>query len=412
MKPWKAAVGALAVGALSVGIIAESGGWGIESVSAERSSLALDAISPDPARAARAIASLRASGPAGLKALFDAHKPLFQKTPAPPRGTDPVWDRLHAAIDAVAAQYDAHASRLYWYTDLARAKRAAAAQGKPILSLRLLGRLDEELSCANSRFFRTVLYPNAEISTLLRESFVLHWQSERPVPKVTIDFGDGRTLRTTLTGNSIHYVLEASGTPVDAIPGLYGPKPFRTALERAALLVKSLAARTGAERQQALRDHHAQRLQTLTRQWNEELRALGRSDSLASDDPGLWAALAMRHRPEGRLDTASRALLESKEPPTAEQAMVLTTTKARIETPLLRRVRQMESSIAADTVRNEYRFHRSIHEWFAGAPGTFDLEQLNARVYSYLFLTPRSDPWLGLRPAGFTGIYKGGIGLL
>ena len=36
--------------------------------------------------------------------------------------------------------------------------------GKPILSLRLLGKLTDEFSCANSRFFRTVLYPNAEVS--------------------------------------------------------------------------------------------------------------------------------------------------------------------------------------------------------------------------------------------------------
>ena len=35
----------------------------------------------------------------------------------------------------------------------------------------MLGRLDEELSCANSRYFRTTLYTNAEVSALLRERF-------------------------------------------------------------------------------------------------------------------------------------------------------------------------------------------------------------------------------------------------
>jgi hypothetical protein len=43
---------------------------------------------------------------------------------------------------------------------------------------------------------------------------------------VTIDFGDGRKLEQTLTGNSIHYVLDSDGRPIDAIPGLYSPQVF------------------------------------------------------------------------------------------------------------------------------------------------------------------------------------------
>ena len=50
-----------------------------------------------------------------------------------------------AAIDAVAGQRDAWVSRLYWYTDWDAAVASARAQGKPILSLRLLGRLDQDL---------------------------------------------------------------------------------------------------------------------------------------------------------------------------------------------------------------------------------------------------------------------------
>ena len=133
----------------------------------------------------------------------------------------------------MAAQKDASRAGLYWYTDLDRAKAAAAREGKPILSLRLLGNLDSEYSCANSRFFRTVLYADEQVSKVLRERFVLHWQSVRPVPKVTIDMGDGRTICRTITGNSIHYVLDAQGRPVDALPGLYGAKAFLRGLEDA-----------------------------------------------------------------------------------------------------------------------------------------------------------------------------------
>jgi hypothetical protein len=70
------------------------------------------------------------------------------------------------------------------------------------------------------------------VSQLLREHFVLHWQSVRPVPKLTIDFGDGRKMERTLTGNSIHYVMDSDGRVIDALPGMYGPGAFRRELER------------------------------------------------------------------------------------------------------------------------------------------------------------------------------------
>lgn len=146
---------------------------------------------------------------------------------------------LRIALDELCQQRDCYASRLYWYTDIEQAKAAARTSGKPILSLRLLGRLDQDLSCANSRFFRVALYPNVEISKLLQDRFVLHWQSVRPVPKVTIDFGDGRKLERTITGNSIHYILDASGRPIDAIPGLYSPKAFLRQLQQAEIAVKT-----------------------------------------------------------------------------------------------------------------------------------------------------------------------------
>ena len=56
------------------------------------------------------------------------------------------------------------------------------------------------MGSANSRFFRSTLYTNHKVSELLRDQFILHWQTERPVPIVTIDFGDGRKLIRTVTG--------------------------------------------------------------------------------------------------------------------------------------------------------------------------------------------------------------------
>ena len=70
----------------------------------------------------------------------------------------------------------------------------------------------------------------------------------------------------------------------------------------------------------------------------------------------------------------------------------------------------LENSIAEDTVRNEYLFHAKIHEWLATPTPSFAVDSLNSRVYAELFLTPESDPWLGLAPRNqFSALENGGL---
>jgi hypothetical protein len=325
------------------------------------------------------------------------------------------WKRVLAAVDAVAAQKDAAASGLYWYTSLDEARAVARRKGKPILSLHLLGRLDEEFSCANSRFFRTLLYPNAEVSAALRDRFVLHWQSERPVPKVTIDMGDGRVIERTVTGNSVHYVLDAEGRPVDAIPGLYGPKAFLRSLAAAEGAAKQMARLTddGARRAFLARWHAEQGNEAADR-FNQDLLAVNAVSKSAAVSPETWAKVAAlpRHREDAALDATSRNVVRMKNPaPNALEAGRRAMTKAVVEDPLARVLANLERSVALDTVHNEFELHRRVHEWFAGrAPQTLadDVAPLNEKVYAELFLTPRSDPWLGLAPADAYSALEGG----
>ena len=390
--------------------------------------LAKQAISADSAVRDAAVKELRAAGPAGLDALFAID---VRKLDGAARA------RLHAAMDAVGAQRDCHASRLYWYTDLERAKGAAKAEGKPILSLRLLGKLTDEYSCANSRFFRAALYANAEISALLRDRFVLHWSSERPVPAVTIDFGDGRQIRTTLTGNSVHYVLDPEGRPIDALPGLYGPAAFRRELEQAADVAKEIAALGEGARVPRLISYHQEQRAATVAAWQQDLRRIGVAVPVAAEavtntsaeapsavtasrrafgksivevptlaqlfptDPEWlaentsgehWSKLAELHGNDARLDQSSRDLMRRQQP----ESFPATASS-------------FEAAMALDTVRNEYLLHRQIHEWFAQREVS-DLAALNSRVYAELFLTPASDPWLGLLPqATYTGLANNGV---
>ncbi|MES2708940.1 MAG: hypothetical protein V4726_20260 [Verrucomicrobiota bacterium] len=179
--------------------------------------------------------ALREAGPPGLAALLAAAADQVSALRLNKiRLEAPENTELRAAIDAVAGQRDAYASGLYWFTDLEAAKTEARKTRRPILSLRLLGNLNEEYSCANSRFFRTVLYASAGVSKELRDHYVLHWKSVRPAPLLTIDMGDGRRIKRTITGNSIHYLLDPEGYVLDALPGIYSPQAFLAALGRAA----------------------------------------------------------------------------------------------------------------------------------------------------------------------------------
>lgn len=414
--------------------------------------LAHKAISDDGAEAAVAIAVLREQGPAGLAAFIGVHADELKSLNADISEPLPEWNQkskiLNAALDSISAQRDARASLLYWYTDLEEAKTAARAESKPILSLRLLGRLDEELSCANSRFFRLTLYSNREVSSYLREHFILHWKSERPVPKVTIDFGDGRKLERTITGNSIHYALDSDARPIDALPGLYGPQAFLRLLAQAESAVKDYSARKQKDRENFLRQYHSTRL--------KEIRAARATDfekirittlpaqlvansqdkkttpaetavrltatkrvaeipllSKVSINPRLlgpepqdkvWVTLSGLHYKDAELDTYSRAFIRSKNP----EAFGLSNEVAKAA--LARTITSLERSIAEDTVRNEYLFHLTLHDWFARGLAGSDLEKLNERVYAELFLTPRSDPWLGLMTTdSYTGIEREGV---
>ncbi|MEK6702622.1 MAG: hypothetical protein AABZ53_10180 [Planctomycetota bacterium] len=403
----------------------------------------LAGLSAGDAAALASVDDLRRAGPEALNALLDEND-RHPGTVSP------------ATIDAVAGQHDASWSRLFWYTDLQAARAQAKSQNKPILYLRLLGKLTDEYSCANSRFFRTVLYANTNVSALLRDRFILVWGTERPVPVITVDYGDGRVLKRTITGNSAHYVLDAQGNIVDVLPGLYDPVAFARILTAAAQAATSTII-------ESRRSYWQQSQATLASEWRRDTAAPTPAPSLFSParpnadaamplapskgeverplvravlppaarqvaaqpapnaaaaagqakgksmaegpvirrlsrefaevldarntDDATWKEVANRHLADARLDASSIALIRSQNPTAYADAAAL----ARV-------IEQFQRSIAADTVRNNYLFRAQILGWLQAAPSPLELEALNQRVYSELFLTPRTDPWLGLVP--------------
>ena len=367
-----------------------------------------------------------------LLARYDAMQPGAER------------DRLARRIDKVAGQRYAVWSRLSWHRDLDDAIAAARATGKPILSLRMLGALDEDLSCANSRFFRVALYANQEVSAYLREHFILHWSSERPVPVARIDFGDGRVLERTIAGNSAHYVLDQRGRPVDVLPGLYSPALFLEALDRArplavragslddAALADDVAAYHGAWAQEAearfaslgsIQAGEGNTIAAAERQAVSKaavempvVRELRLGSDLALDAAALdrsnatWnqiGTLLAGKVGRARLDDRSRALFAALKP--ADWARAGQPLPAAEVDQL---IAAFEEVMTRDAAYNELVLHRQIHALLAARSQATPIAfaELNTWVYATLFRTPAQDPWLGMAtPEVFSGIPNDGI---
>jgi hypothetical protein len=404
----------------------------LSAFAASKEELAQMAVSPDAAVSTEAVKSLRLLGKDGLSALANTYAGEIAKFSRDGEVTDQ-WKRIAAALDAVAMQKDAYAANLYWYTDLEEAKKQANKTNKPILSLRLLGNLNEEFSCANSRFFRALLYSNADISKFLSENYVLHWKSVRPAPRVTIDFGDGRKIERTLTGNSIHYILDENGKIIDALPGLYSPSGFLKYLKTGFEINKVVDRAVGYDKEavalhyrkvmfdavKAKRDESVATAKvTLTepKGGTDALEVAPRAitkmsterviliniggaqkafnpnvyDNFSRYDAGLdledWKKLSKIYAGATGFDDATVAFIK-------RQNVTTGLTDAQF-TSLLS---NLTAYVALDTTRNDFLFHTKLYEWLnQNVAATPDLESFNARVYAELFKTPDSDKWLGL----------------
>jgi hypothetical protein len=128
-------------------------------------------------------------------------------------------------------------------------------------------------------------------------------------------------------------------------------------------------------------------------------------------DDAVWGRLAELHKDDAELDQVSRSFIASQNP-TAGRAAALAISKRAVENPMVKLFRNFQQTIAIDTVRNEYTFHQQIHQWLAdpGMPLDIPVNDLNDRVYAQLFLTPSTDPWLGLIPGDvYTALDDNGV---
>jgi hypothetical protein len=55
----------------------------------------------------------------------------------------------------------------------------------------------------------------------MNREFECVWESVRPVPTVSISFGDGNVVKRTLHGNIATWVTDSTGRVIDVLPGIF-----------------------------------------------------------------------------------------------------------------------------------------------------------------------------------------------
>jgi len=128
------------------------------------------------------------------------------------------------------------------------------------------------------------------------------------------------------------------------------------------------------------------------------LRELDTSEALLKvTDEAAWRKIAQLHAADAVLDSRSIALIRQQNPSLSQQEFAAM-------------LKNFQELIALDTVRNEYLLHPKLSQWLLQDPSRTDLEKLNEKVYAELFLTPRSDEWLGLLNRDiYLGLDNGGV---
>jgi len=239
-----------------------------------------------------------------------------------------------------------------------------------------------------------VLFSQEDVVRILNERYECAWESVRPVPKVTIDFGDGRTLERTLFGNVATYVTLADGRVIDVVPGLVDPVEYQRRLEAAERLHSRVAGML-----------HGQ-------------------DGPFEPDPALLAAAEDFVR-------AYHADVAMWEPPNPkaklaelEQAqMRADLSKTRVEQPIkdwlrrlhVERLRQAEldgrrhepdgsgaegpaDHLLEDTAYNVRVRYPQVRALLAGSPRLATPAELTTRLFREVLDVDLDDPYLGLAP--------------
>lgn len=205
-----------------------------------------------------------------------------------------------------------------------------------------------------------MLFADPAVQAFVRDNFIAAWDSVRPVPIVTIDFGNGHVLERTLNGNVATYVCDAQGRVVDVIPGLCDPALYvRQLTEALALHERSLV------------------------------------------DPGAVAAWHAARLPPSLAAAEKARVAPREERMLAVPTRRLDISKLAVELPLKRVLQRDEETLAEDGRLNLVWRRPIVHELLTY--GTHVPATMTHTIYREALHVDLDDPVLGLGGGPFGG---------
>jgi hypothetical protein len=266
-----------------------------------------------------------------------------------------------------------------------------------------------------------VLLSKPEVARFIQDNFVPCWESVRPVPKVTVDFGEGRKLQRTLSGNTVISICLPDGRVVDAFPGVYTPEDFLPQVRETLTMLRQAAreADDGAGVSARVLEWHRLRLtlgdqtggiQAYASKMAVEsplLRAMRLYPPSSGDVQGAWeASQAVSDpltNPKAALAAVSARIEDVSKKPASPEELQRRFGRGQDLTP-----EQLgDLALKQDSQTSVVLIRPAVHLLFAGYGSLPDARTCRDAVYKEIIHTPVDDPYLGLTTALVPGTPPG-----
>jgi len=234
-----------------------------------------------------------------------------------------------------------------------------------------------------------VTLSNPEVIKFLTNEVVPYWESVGPVPKVTIELGDGRVIKRTLGGNIVTYLLSSTGDVYDAFPGVYTPEDYLSEIHKTLDAIKN---------DSNILSWHRQELASVTK--SEEMRitmskAVVESPLLNALGKGRSEQLVAKDSASAFQDYTARLQDISKQAATvsALRSSVLKNMQSNDPDEIGR------AAVEIDSANNLKLIRPAVHLLFSSYKNLPSVQQCRDQVYEDILHVPIHDPYLGLADA-------------
>lgn len=230
---------------------------------------------------------------------------------------------------------------------------------------------------------------NPEVIKFLSNEVVPYWESVGPVPKVTIELGDGRIIKRTLGGNVVTYLVSSSGDVYDAFPGVYTPEDYLAEIHKTLEAIKNDSEILSWHRQELADVAKFEEMRiTVSKAVVESplLNALGKgrsSHSVTKDSATAFQDYTARLQ-----DISKQAARVSE-----LRSSVLKNLQSNDPDEIGR------GAVEIDSANNLKLIRPAVHLLFSSYKKLPSIQQCRDQIYEDILHVPIHDPYLGLADA-------------